>query len=177
MDRYCHLALIAAQQAVEDSGIEIAKEEPERCGVLVSSGIGGIRSIELEQEKGLAKGFDRISPFFIPLSICNMAAGHIAIAQGFTGMCSAVVTACAGGTNAIGDAFRQIRHGYLDVILCGGTEAAITPSGLGGFTSMKALYTQNDPERASIPFDAERSGFVMGEGEMCIRDSFLTFLW
>ena len=114
--------------------------------------------------RGLEKGFDRVSPFFVPMNITNLAAGNVAIELGAKGMCSCVVTACAGGTNAIGDAFRQIRDGYLDVIAAGGTESSITPLGVGGFTSMKALCTKEDPARGSIPFDAERSGFVMGEG-------------
>ena len=164
MDRYVQLALAAATEAFRDSALDMAAEDAARIGVLVSSGIGGLGTIEAEHHKGEEKGFDRVSPIFIPMAICNMAAGHIAIRFGLKGMASAVVTACASGTNAIGDGFRQIRDGYADVMVCGGTEASITPLGLGGFTSMKALSTSNDPERASIPFDAERSGFVMGEG-------------
>ncbi|MEA4893226.1 MAG: beta-ketoacyl-ACP synthase II [Peptococcaceae bacterium] len=164
MDRYTQLALIAAQEAFQDSGLTMEKEEPARMGVMVSSGIGGLGTIETEHQKGEEKGFDRVSPFFIPMAISNMAAGHIAIRFGLRGMCSAVVTACAGSTNAIGDGFRQIRDGYAEVMVCGGAEASITPLGLGGFTSMKALADSQDPARASIPFDLERSGFVMGEG-------------
>ena len=114
--------------------------------------------------EGKERGFDRVSPFYIPMAISNMAAGQIAIRSGFRGMCTCPVTACAGGTNAVGDAFHYIRDGYAEVMLCGGTEAAITPLAIGGFTSMKALSQNTDPTRASIPFDAERSGFVMGEG-------------
>ncbi len=164
MDRVTQLAMVAAAQAMEDSGLDMEAEDAARCGVIVSSGIGGLSTIESEHSRGLEKGFDRVSPHFIPMVITNMSAGHIAIRYGFKGMCSCPVTACASGSNAIGDAFRQIRDGYADVMLCGGTEASITPLGIGGFTSLKALHTGTDPLRASIPFDAERSGFVMGEG-------------
>ena len=164
MDRYTQLALIAAEEAFIDSGLDMAKEEAGRIGVMVASGIGGLGTIETEHHKGEEKGFDRVSPFFIPMAIANMAAGHIAIRFGLKGMCAAVVTACASGSNAIGDSFRQIRDGYADAMVCGGAEASITPLGMGGFTSMKALSTSSDPARASIPFDLERSGFVMGEG-------------
>lgn len=164
MDRYSQLAAAAAEEAFRDSGLVMENENPYRCAVLVSSGIGGLGTIENEHERGEQKGFDRVSPYFIPMSISNMGAAHIAIRHGFRGMCSCVVTACAGGTNAIGDSFRQIQGGYADVVLCGGAEASITPLGMGGFTSMKALCDSNDPNRASIPFDKERSGFVMGEG-------------
>lgn len=164
MDRFTQLAVIAAKEALSDSGLNMETEDPYRCSVVVSSGIGGLGTIETEHTRGEQKGFDRVSPFFVPMSITNMAAGHIAIATGMKGMCSCVVTACAGGSNAIGDSLRQIRDGYADVVLCGGAEASITPFGIGGFTSMKALCETNDPTRASIPFDKERSGFVMGEG-------------
>ncbi|MGN0306609.1 MAG: beta-ketoacyl-ACP synthase II [Lachnospiraceae bacterium] len=164
MDRFSQFALIAAKEAYADSGLSLETEDASRCGVIVSSGIGGISTIEAEDGRGREKGYDRVSPYFIPMVITNMAAGNIAIALGFQGICSCVVTACAGGTNAIGDAFYRIRHGIEDVILCGGSEAAITPLGIGGFTSMKALHMGTDPNRASIPFDKERSGFVMGEG-------------
>ena len=164
MDRFTQLALVASDQAVADSGLELEKENLERCGVLFSSGIGGFETVGEAYERGLERGFDSVSPFMIPMIISNMAAGHMAIRYGFKGMCSCVVTACAGGTNAVGDAFRHIRDGYGDVMLCGGTEAAITPLAMGGFTAMKALTESTDVSRASIPFDAERSGFVMGEG-------------
>ena len=164
MDRVTQLAMVAAHQAMADSGLNMEAEDATRCGIIVSSGIGGLSTIESEHSKGLEKGFDRVSPYFIPMVISNMPAGHIAIEFGFKGMCSCVVTACASGSNAIGDSFRQIRDGYADVLLCGGTEASITPLGVGGFTSLKALHTGTDPQRASIPFDAQRSGFVMGEG-------------
>lgn len=164
LDDYCIYALAAAKEAYEDAGLDIEKEDAGRCGVIFSSGIGGLTTIQRETLRGAEKGFDRISPHFIPMSISNMAAGHIAIKYGFHGICTSVVTACASGTNAIGDAFRQIKDGYHDVMMCGGSEASINSLGIGGFTSMKALNMIEDPERASIPFDKERSGFVMGEG-------------
>ena len=164
MARYTQLAMAAAKEAVADSGLDLASDDPCRRGVIVSSGIGGLDVHESEHTKGLEKGFDRVSPFYIPMAISNMAAGLIAIAHNCKGMCTCPVTACTGGTNAVGDAFHYIRDGYTDVMICGGTEAAVTPLAIGGFTSMKALSTVTDPSRASIPFDAERSGFVMGEG-------------
>lgn len=164
MDRFTCFALIAANEAVADSGLDFAAEDTMRVGVSVSSGIGGLGTIEAEHSRGLVGGFDRVSPHFIPMAICNMAAGYIAIAHGLRGMCSCPVTACAGGSMAVGDAFRQIRDGYADIMLAGGAEASITPLGIGGFTSMKALSESVDPKRASIPFDKERNGFVMGEG-------------
>ena len=164
MDDFVIYALTAAKEAVEDSKLELDKEDLMRCGVMVSSGIGGLTTIQKECTRGLEKSFDRVSPHFVPMSITNIAAGQIAIHYGFHGMCSCVVTACASATNSIGDAFRQIRDGYQDVMLAGGAEACITPFGIGGFTSLKALSTATDPNRASIPFDKERGGFVMGEG-------------
>ena len=164
MDRYSQLAVAAAAEAFSDSGLSMEREDAGRCGVLMSSGIGGLGTTENEHARGEQKGFDRVSPFFIPMCIPNMGAAHIAIRYGFRGMCGCVVTACAGGSSAVGDAMRQIRDGYAEVMLCGGAESTITPLGIGGFTSMKALCATNDPERASIPFDRERSGFVMGEG-------------
>ena len=164
MSRFSQLALVAAKQAFEQSGLVMDKENPLRCGVNVSSGIGGLDTIEQEHSRGIARGFDRVSSYFIPSAISNMAAGLIAIELGFKGSCTAVVTACASGTNAIGEAFRAVRDGYADVMLCGGTEASITPLGVGGFTSLQALSQSKNPLRASIPFDKERSGFVMGEG-------------
>lgn len=164
MDPFTVFAMAAAKEAVEDAGLSMEKENRERCGVVFSSGIGGLTTIQRECIKGVEKGFDRISPYFIPMGIVNMAAGQIAIAYGMQGHCSSIVTACASGTNAIGEAFHQIRDGYQDVMVCGGTEASISELGIGGFTSMRALSTATDPRRASIPFDKERSGFVMGEG-------------
>lgn len=164
MGRFTQFAMVAAREALSDSGLNTEQEDLDRCGVIVSSGIGGLSITEAEHDRGLARGWDRVSPFYIPTAICNMAAGQIAIDTGFRGMCTCPVTACAGGTNAVGDAFHYIRDGYADVMLCGGTEAAVTPLAIGGFTSMKALSQATDPNRASIPFDAERSGFVLGEG-------------
>ena len=164
MDRFVQFAMTAAGEAVENSGLNLEAEDTERMGVIVSSGIGGFSTIQSEVIKGNEKGYDRVSPYFIPQIISNMAAGQIAIKYGLNGMCTCVVTACAGGTNAVGDAFHRVRDGYEDVMLCGGTEACITEIGIGGFTSMRALHTGTDPKRASIPFDKERSGFVMGEG-------------
>lgn len=164
LDRFTQFALIAAQEAMQDSGLKLEQEDRARIGVSVSSGIGGLSAIEREHSKGLDHSFDRVSPFFIPMSIGNMAAGHIAITYGLQGMCTCPVTACAGGTNAVGDSFRQVRDGYADMMVCGGAEASITPLGIGGFTSMKALCESQNPNRASIPFDKERNGFVMGEG-------------
>jgi len=164
MDRFTQLALAAAGECMVDAGLDRDAEDPGRCGVLVSSGIGGFETVGQAHRRGSERGYDSVSPFMIPMIISNMAAGHIAIRYGFKGMCSCVVTACAGGTNAVGDAFRHIRDGYAEVMLCGGAEAAVTPLAMGGFTAMKALSESRDPLRASIPFDKERSGFVMGEG-------------
>ena len=164
MDRFTQLALAAAEEAMTDSGLNREQEDLDRCGVLFSSGIGGFETTWEAHERGRERGYDAVSPFMIPMIISNMAAGRMAIRYGFRGMCSCVVTACAGGTNAVGDAFRHIRDGYAEVMLCGGAEAAVTPLAMGGFTAMKALSESRDPLRASIPFDAERSGFVMGEG-------------
>ena len=164
MDDFTIYALAAADEAVKDSGIDFDKEDTLRCGVILSSGIGGLTTIQRECLRGENKGYDRVSPHFVPMSITNMAAGHVAIRFGLHGMCTSVVTACASGTNAVGDALRQIRDGYQDVIVCGGAESCITDFGIGGFTSMHALSKAEDVNRASIPFDKERSGFVMGEG-------------
>ena len=164
MGRFTQFAIAAAREALSSAGIEKGALDADRCGVIVSSGIGGQAITESEHSRGLERGFDKVSPFYIPTAICNMAAGQIAIDAGFQGMCSCPVTACAGGSNAVGDAFHYVRDGYAEVMLCGGTEASVTPLAIGGFTSMKALTTAEDPSRASIPFDAERSGFVMGEG-------------
>ena len=164
MDMFTQFALAAAKEAMEDSGIDMEKEQRDRCGIIFSSGIGGLGTIQRECLRGEEKSYERLSPHFIPMAISNMAAGHIAIAYGIHGMCTCVVTACASGTNAIGDSFRQIKDGYHDIMVCGGSEASITTLGIGGFASMKALSTSSDPMRASIPFDKERGGFVMGEG-------------
>lgn len=162
--RFVQFALAAACQATEDAGLDMSQEKAERCGAIVSSGIGGLPVIEAEHTRGSERGFEKISPYFVPMAITNMAAAQVAIRFGMKGICSCPVTACAGGTNAVGDAFHRIRDGYEEVIFCGGSESCISPLGIGGFASMKALSTQQDPACASVPFDARRSGFVMGEG-------------
>lgn len=164
MDRYTQFAYIAAKEAFADANLDMEKEDPYKCGTIISSGIGGLKTIEAQHTRGYEKGYEKISPFFIPMTISNMAAGQIAIYTGFKGVCTSIVTACASGNNAVGEAFHYIRDGYTDVMLCGGSEGCISEMGLGGFTVMKALNTSNNPNRASIPFDAERGGFVMGEG-------------
>ncbi len=164
LDRFVQFALTSAQEAMDESGLLMQGEDPERCAVFFSSGIGGFSTIQAECLKGAQKGYDRVSPHFIPMAIANMAAGNIAIRLGFRGMCVCPVTACAASANAVGDAFRHIRDGYAEVALAGGSEATITSLSMGGFTSLHALCTKEDVTRASIPFDAERSGFVMGEG-------------
>lgn len=164
MDRYTQLSMVAAVEAFEDSKLDMAKEDASRCGIIFSSGIGGLKTTEDNYQTGMRRGFDKVSPFYIPMTIANMAAGNIAIRLGFKGMCTCVVTACASSNNAIGDSFHRIRDGYAEVMLCGGAESCITDLGIGGFTSMQALNTTDDPSRASIPFDKERAGFVMGEG-------------
>jgi 3-oxoacyl-[acyl-carrier-protein] synthase II len=165
MDRVTHFAVAAAKLAIEDAKLDMTKENPLRCGVCVGSGIGGIHTF-LEQSLKLgSKGPSKISPFFIPMEIPNMSAGQIAIATGLKGPNTAIVTACATGTNCIGDALRSIQYGDADVMLAGGTEAAVSPIAIAGFANMKALSTNNEnPQAASCPFDKKRDGFVMGEG-------------
>ena len=164
MDRFTQYAVVAADEAFKQSGLDMEKEDAERCGVIFSRGIGGMEVTEKNYQTGERRGFDKISPFYIPMTIANMGAGNIAIRFGFKGICSSVVTACASGNNAVGDSFHYIRDGYADVMICGGSEAAITDMAIGGFTAMQALNTTTDKNRASIPFDKERAGFVMGEG-------------
>lgn len=164
MGRFSQFAIAAAREAIDDSGIDPERIDKDRFGVIVGSGIGCLEDIEKEEMTLQTKGPRRVSPLFIPTIITNMAAGNIAIRFGARGICTNIVTACATGTNCIGEAFRSIRHGYSDVILAGGTESSITPLGVAGFTSLTALATGNDPVRASLPFDKERNGFVMGEG-------------
>ena len=165
IDLFSQYALYAADEAIKQSGLTSTREEPdETAGVIISSGIGGIGLTEKEHDRGLEKGFERVNPHYIPMTIANMAAAQIAIRYGLKGMCSCPVTACAGGSNAVGDAFHRIRDGYEEVMVCGGTESAITPVAIGGFASMRALSHAESADRASIPFDADRSGFVMGEG-------------
>ncbi len=162
-DRYAHFAVAAASQAVEESGI-VGTLPPERIGVYFGSGIGGIHTFEIEHSKLLEKGPRRVSPLFVPMLISNMAAGMIAIRFNCQGAALPAVTACASGSNAIGEALRAIRHGYADAMITGGAEAAITASGIVGFVNMQALSTSEDPNAASLPFDSRRGGFVIGEG-------------
>jgi len=165
MGRFIHLALAAADEAVKSSGLAITPQNAERVGVHVGSGIGGFDIIEREHSNLLAGGPRKISPFFIPATIVNLAAGHISIRYGAKGPNEAACTACTTSTHSIGDAFRIIQHGDADVMIAGGTEAAITPMGVGGFAAMRALSTRNDePEKACRPWDKDRDGFVVGEG-------------
>ena len=164
MERFSQFAVAAAKEALEDAGIDMEKEEPFRVGVCVGSGIGGLEAIEREYKKLLEKGPGRVNPLLVPLMISNMAAGNIAIQFGLKGKNTNVVTACATGTHSIGEALRAIQYGEADVMVAGGAEASITPVGLAGFAALTALNTTEDPKRASIPFDKERNGFVMGEG-------------
>ena len=164
LDKFSQYAIIAAKEALKDSGITKENTDMEKFGVVVSSGIGGLETIEEQCNRYFSKGPDRISPMFIPATICNMAAGNVAIEIGAKGESVAMVTACASATHSIGESYRMIKHGYEDVILAGGTEASITPTGIAGFMNIKALSQSTDNLRASIPFDKERNGFVMGEG-------------
>jgi 3-oxoacyl-[acyl-carrier-protein] synthase II len=163
-DRFIQVALVATKEAMEDSGLDVSILDATKIGVYYGSGIGGLESIAAQERKGLESGFNRISPFFIPMAIINLAAGNIAIEYGIKGPALAHVTACASATNSIGEAFRAIKDGYIDRAITGGSEAAITPLGIGGFQVMHALHTGEDINHASTPFDLNRSGFVMGEG-------------
>ena len=164
LDKFSQYAMIAAREAWEDSKLDKETQNMERVGISLGSGIGGINTIESEKEKCILKGPDRVSPMYIPMGISNMAAGNVAIDIGIKGESTAIVTACATGTHCIGEAFRTIKYGYQDVMLAGGTEASITPLSIAGFSNIKALSRTEDKTRASIPFDKERNGFVMGEG-------------
>lgn len=165
MDRFIHFAIAAAQMAMDDSGLRITGANAERVGVVVGSGIGGLPAIEHYHQALLEKGYKRVTPFFIPMLIINLAAGRVSMRFGAKGPNSAVCTACATGTHAIGDAFRIVQRGEADAMIAGGTEAVIAPLGMVGFAVMKALSRRNDePEKASRPFDRDRDGFVMGEG-------------
>lgn len=164
MDNFSIYGVAAAKQALASSGIDMKAINPYRMGVMVSSGIGGMTTIQEQVIKMHDRGPKRVAPFFVPMAIGNMAAGNIAIAIGAKGICSSVVTACASATNAIGDAFRHIKHGYADIMLAGGAEATICEIGISGFAALTALTPVENPEQASIPFDKKRSGFVMGEG-------------
>jgi len=165
MDRFIHLAVAVASMSLADSGLKITEENAERVGVTVGSGMGGLHAIEHYHSVLLEKGPKRITPFFIPMLIVNLAAGQVSIRAGAKGPNSAVATACATGSHSIGDAFKIIQRGDADAMIAGGTESVITPLGIGGFNAMKALSTRNDePEKASRPFDINRDGFIMGEG-------------
>ena len=164
MERFSQFAVAAAKQALADAGIDMEKEESFRVGVSIGSGIGSLQAVEKDVIKLNEKGPSRVNPLLVPLMISNMAAGNVAIQFGLKGKCINVVTACATGTHSIGEAFRSIQYGEADVMVAGGTEASITPIGIAGFTALTALSTSTDPARASIPFDKERNGFVMGEG-------------
>ena len=164
MELFSQYAVVAAAEAYQDSGLDIHKEDPYRAGVIVGSGIGSLQVVEREYEKILTKGPARVNPLMVPLMISNMAAGNISIQLGLKGKCTNVVTACASGTNCIGDALRAIQYGDADIMFAGGTESCICPTGVAGFTSLTALSTSSDPLRASLPFDEERGGFVLGEG-------------
>ena len=164
MELFSQYAVAAAKEACADAGLEMEKEDPYRVGVIVGSGIGSLATVEKEYEKILEKGPARVNPLMVPLMISNMAAGNVSIHTGAKGKCTSVVTACASGTNSIGDAFRAIQYGDADVMFAGGSESCICPTGVAGFTALTALTKTEDPLRASIPFDKERSGFVLGEG-------------
>lgn len=164
MELFCQYAVAAAKEALEDSRLDLSAEDPFRAGVSVGSGIGSLQAMEREHAKLLEKGPGRVNPLLVPMMICNMAAGNVSIQFGLKGKSINVVTACATGTNSIGEAFRTIQYGDADIMLAGGTESSITPIGIAGFTALTALTSSEDPARCSIPFDKERSGFVMGEG-------------
>ena len=164
MDPFCQYAVTAAKEALEDSGIDMEKEDSFRAGVIVGSGIGSRPQVENNYEKILTKGPGKVNPLMVPMMISNMAAGNISIQFGLRGKCTDVVTACASGTHSIGDAFRAIQYGDAEIMLAGGTESCICPTGVAGFTALTALTKTEDAARASIPFDKDRSGFVLGEG-------------
>ena len=164
MEAFSQFAVAASKEALEHSGIDMEKEDPYRVGVCVGSGIGSLQAMEKDVNKLNEKGPSRVNPLLVPLMISNMAAGNVAIQFGLKGKCFNVVTACATGTHSIGEAFRSIQYGEADVMVAGGAEASITPIGIAGFTSLTALNTTEDASRASIPFDEDRNGFVMGEG-------------
>lgn len=164
MEAFSQYAVAAAKEAFDDAGIDMEKEDSFRAGVIIGSGIGSLQQVESSYEKIKTKGPNKVNPLMVPLMICNMAAGNVSIQLGLRGKCSNVVTACATGTHCIGDAFRAIQYGDADIMLAGGTESAICPTGVAGFTALTALSTNPDPTTASRPFDKDRDGFVMGEG-------------
>ena len=164
LDKFAQFAMIAAREAMKDSGMTKENTDFDRVGVFIGSGMGGLETIEKENRVCFEKGYDKISPMYIPMVISNMATGNVAIDLGLRGESFSIATACASATHSIGEAYRAIKHGYQDAVFTGGTEASITPTGVAGFTNIKALSQSADKNRASIPFDKERSGFVMGEG-------------
>lgn len=164
LDPFCQFAIISAREAMAQSGLQVTEENAERIGCIIGSGIGGLGTIEAEHTKLMEKGPKRVSPLMIPMIIGNMAAGNVAIDLGIKGKCTCIVTACATATHSIGEAFRSIKYGEADAIVAGGCESSITPLGIAGFSALTALNETTDVYRASIPFDAERHGFVMGEG-------------
>lgn len=164
MEQFCQFAVAAAGEAIRDAGLDMEQEDAYRVGCSIGSGTGSLQAIEREYDRLKEKGPGRVSPMFVPLMISNMAAGNVGIAYGLKGKSLNVVTACATGTHSIGEAFRSIQYGEADVMVAGGTESAITPIGIAGFSALTALSFSEDPERCSIPFDRERNGFVMGEG-------------
>ena len=164
LDKFAQFAMIAAREAMKDSGMTKENTDFDRVGVFIGSGMGGLDTIEKENRVCFEKGYDKISPMYIPMVISNMATGNVAIDLGLRGESFSIATACASATHSIGEAYRAIKHGYQDAVFTGGTEASITPTGVAGFTNIKALSQSADKNRASIPFDKERNGFVMGEG-------------
>ena len=164
MEQFCQFAVAAASEAIADAGLDMEKEDPYRVGCSIGSGVGSLQALERECERLAQKGPSRVSPLFVPMMISNMAAGNVSIRFGLKGKSLNVATACATGTNSIGEAFRAIQYGDADVMAAGGTESAVTPVSIAGFSALTALSECEDPERCSIPFDRERSGFVMGEG-------------
>ena len=164
MEPFCQYAVAAAGEAIKDSGLDIEKEDPFMVGCAIASGVGSLQLFEKEHTRQLEKGGDKVAPLFIPMFISNMSAGNVSITYGLKGKNINVVTACASGTNSVGEAFRTIQYGDADVMLAGGSEASITPMGIAGFSSLNALSVSEDKSRCSIPFDKDRNGFVMGEG-------------
>lgn len=168
MEQFCQFAVAAAGQAITDAGLTMEQEDPYMVGCSVGSGIGSLQAMEREYDRLKEKGPGRVCPMLVPLMISNMAAGNVSIAYGLKGKSLNVVTACATGTHSIGEAYRTIQYGDADVMIAGGTESSITPIGIAGFSALTALSFSEDPERASIPFDKERNGFVMGEGSAIV---------
>ena len=164
MEQFCQFAVVAAKEAIEDAALDMEKEDPYMVGCAIGNGIGSLQAMEKEHTKLVEKGPNKVAPLLVPLMISNMAAGNVSIAFGLKGKSINVVTACATGTNSIGEAFRTIQYGDADVMVAGGTESSITPIGVAGFTALTALSSCEDPTRCSVPFDKDRSGFVMGEG-------------